>query len=66
MTFVGNWGETYTPQRLAAVYRQGSAELADNIIIANTGVSQLVNGRRVLKQAVSPCAHHFDGTMGGR
>lgn len=65
MTFVGNWGETYTPQRLAAVYRQGSAELADNMIIANTDASQLVNDRRVLKQEVSPCAHNVDGTMGG-
>lgn len=44
MKFVGNWGETYIPQREDAVYRQDSAELANNII-ANTDVSQLVNDR---------------------
>lgn len=37
MIFVGNWGDI-NPQRLATIYRQGTAELANNVI-ADTGVT---------------------------
>lgn len=53
------------PQRLATVYRQGSTELANNII-ADTDVSQLVNDREEIQSRQShsrPCAHNLGATL---